>query len=510
MISTSDSYAAFERRLEGIFSQTQQLPPSFLGYSQSDIASRLIQCCASGVFEFTQVAAEIYRKTGSLPADEEQVIFRGMHINSDGSIRLLPEKFLKLLIMFLAQWSHILVMILTALRMSSARRQVTLMYGVGLPDLIAEGSDARFLNFCLAGPIFPLATADHILIQAMHDIDSTRPDWVTFGRNPLLMALCRSGLSFRLWMYTLAQHFLAMGSFFRAVCCCPALILLGGDVTLHAAATALNRERLIKDVIFTNSNYDSQPLWFWALPNRTYTSHIVWYSQNQFPISYKDESQVVPFPNLRYMRADVQWLWSEGFRDFLSSLCPECSYKVVGPIVWHLHTGLKKTTGRAKKITLFDVTPINEETEKKFGLLRNLFSEKNVFMFIQDVVDVTEALSQESGIEIEVVLKHKRLHHTIHSSEYIRKIACLVDAGAIKLIEPSFNLYDLILNSDLVIVFPYSSAVYLAKNLGKEAFWYDPTNTLEWKYGVPEFPLVQGKNSLAKQIGKALVNNQRD
>jgi hypothetical protein len=507
MISTSDSYAAFGRRLEGIFFQTLQLPPGFLGYSQSDILLRLTQCCASRVFEFTQVAAEIYRKTGSLPADDVQVIFGGIYINSDGSIRLLPKKLLKLFIRFFTQWIYILVKILTSLRMSAVHRQETLLYGVGSHDLIVEGSDERFLNFCLAGPILPLATASHIFIQATHGIDSMRPDYVKFCRNPLLMAMSHSGLSLRVWTYALAQHLLAMGSYFRALYYCPAMLLLGDDIAIHATAATLNRERLIRDVIFTNSNYDSQPLWFWALPNRTYSSHIVWYSQNHFPISYEDESQVVPFPNLRYIRADVQWVWSEGFKDFLSGLCPKCSYKVVGPIVWHLRTRLIQTRGKTKKITLFDVTPITEEAEKKFGLLRNLFSEKNVSMFIQDTVDVAEALSQETGIEIEVVLKHKRLHTNIHSSEYIQKISYLVDAGAIKLIEPSYNLYDLILDSDVVIVFPYSSAIYLSKKLGKEAFWYDPTTTLEWKHGILEFPLVKGKNSLAKQIRKVMVND---
>jgi polysaccharide biosynthesis PFTS motif protein len=66
-------------------------------------------------------------------------------------------------------------------------------------------------------------------------------------------------------------------------------------------------------------------------------------------------------------------------------------------------------------------------------------------------------------------------------------------------------LYDLILSSDIVIACPYSSPIYIGMDAGKEAFWYDPTSTLEWKLGVSELPLIQGRAHLAARIRKALV-----
>lgn len=508
MISTSDSYAAFQRRLNSLFTDAQKLPPSFLGYSQSDLASRITQRCAEiGVFEFTRIAAEIYRKTGSLPADNDQVVCGGVLINLDGSIRLTTRKFLRLLIGFFANWSYNFLCILFSLRFFVSRRQFTLLYGVGLQDLLAEGSDARFLNFCRAGPIEPLVKSDYILIQTQKNITTTEPLRVKFVSNPLLQALRQSGLGLRLWLYTLSKHFHAGYSFMRGVSSYPALVLLGGDVVYHAIATALNRRQIIKDIIFTNSCLFSQPLWFWALPKRTYTSHIVWYSQNNYPISYLGELNTVPFPSLRYIRADIQWVWSEKFRDFLSSLCLQTSYRVVGPIVWHLPNKIIHAKGKVRTIILFDITPISQETEEEFGLLRNLYSEKNVSKFIRDIIDVAHDVGKEIGVEIQVLLKHKRSHHHTHSSEYIQTVASLVDANEIKLIDTSFNLYDLIHRSDLVIAYPYTSPIYLASELLKEAFWYDPTSTLEWKLGVPEFSLVQGKSNLDKKIRNSLAQN---
>jgi polysaccharide biosynthesis PFTS motif protein len=504
MISTSDSYAAFQRRLDIIFADPRQLPSSFLGYSQRDIASRITQICAEGVFDFTRIAAEAYRKNGSLPADHEQVNCGGIFMDVDGGVRLTTGKFLRLLIGFFKNWCYNFLSILFSLRLSCLRRQVTLLYGVGLQDLLAEGSDARFLNFCRSGPIVPLVTSDCIFIQAQKDIASTEPLRVKFVSNPLLMALRQSGLDLRAWTYALAQHFRVGCSFIWGIYRLPVLVMLGGDAINHAIASVLNRQHILKDVVFTTSNLFSQPLWFWALSNRAYSSHIVWYSQNNYPISYENEFRAVPFPNLRYIKADIQWVWSEGFRDFLSSLCSGSSYRVVGPIVWHLPSGIIKTKGDTKTIVMFDVTPISQETENKLGQIRNFYTEKNATMFIEDIVKVASDMSKEIGVEIEVLLKHKRPHHSIHSSEYIKKVSDLVIANQLKLIDPFSNLYDLILHSDLVIVYPYSSPIILAKELRKDAFWYDPTSTLKWMLGAPEFSLVHGKSSLAIKMRNLL------
>ena len=506
MISTSDSYAAFQRRLDRIFNVAQQLPLNFLGYSQSDVVSRITQRCAEiGIFEFTKIAAEIYRKTGGLPLDNEKIVSGGIFIDVDGKVRLTIKKFLRLLVEFLINWSYNFLSILFALRIFCLRRQVTLLYGVGLQDLMAEGSDARFLNFCRAGPIVPLSTSDYIFIQAQQDIRSTEPLRVRFVRNPLLSALRQSGLGLQAWTHALVEHFYVGYSFIWGVCKSPSLSLLGADAANHSIASVLNKQQTVKDIIFTNSYLFSQPLWFWALPNKTYSSHIVWYSQNSYPISYLGEAAAIPLPNLRYIKSDIQWVWSEGFKDFLNSLCSGCSYSVVGPIVWHLPSKIIKVKGNKKRITIFDVTPISQETENKFGFIRNIYSEKNATLFIRDIVEVANDLSKKTGVEIELLLKHKRPHHSIHSSEYIQKVTDFVDANQINLIEPSSNLYDLIINSDLVIVYPYSSPIILARELRRDAFWYDPTSTLEWMLGAPEFSLVQGRNSLARVMRKVLV-----
>lgn len=506
MVSTAHSYAALQRRLEGISVGVMKRTPGFCGYSDSDVASRLMQRYAElSVFEFTRLAADKYRKTGALPADAEEVTCGGLLFDADRKVTLSPRKFMALLFGYAAYWGYALLVILASLNLSGTRRQVSLLYGVGLQDLQAEGDDARFLNFCRAGQIQPLFEADFLVVQAGKRVNTTEPSRVKYSRVPLFLALRWSGLEPRPWLLALGRHLWAAASFLRAVCVFPALMLLGRDAASHAVAVALNRDGRLKDVILTNSNYFSQPLWFWALPHRAYGSHIVWYSQNNYPISYVDEETAVPIPNLRHVQADVQWVWSEGFKDFLQDICPQCSYRVVGPVVWHLPTEEKGATSGCLKIVLFDVTPISQKTELKLGLLRNFYTEKIISRFILDVVEAVQIVGQRKGTKIEVVLKHKRGHANIHSSEYIETISKLTNAGAITLVAPASNLYDLINESSQVIAIPYSSPVYIGREVGKDAIWYDPTETLHWKLGTPEISLVQGREQLIVRLMKTLA-----
>lgn len=501
MVSTAHSYAALQRRLDGVFVGIQQSTPGFCGYAATDVALRLMQRYAELiVFEFTRHAAERYRNNGRLPTDEETIDCAGLVIKGTQKVRLTPLKFIALFLEFIAYWGYVLLMILISLKPFTARRQLTLLYGVGLHDLLAEGSDARFLHFCRGGHLPPLAAARHLVVQAVQPIHSTDPLHVRYGRMPLLLALRWTGLGCRAWLGTLVLHVFAAFEFAWAVCLQPCLILLGRDAASHAAAVALNRQDSLRDVILTNSNYFSQPLWTSSLPIQRHVSHMVWYSQNNYPISYADEAEAVPIPNLRYVRADIQWVWSEGFRYFLQETCPPCTYNVVSPIVWHLPSTRVSLTPEVRRIALFDVTPVNYATELKLGLLRNFYTEKTMSCFIRDVVEAARIVSEERGVKIVVVLKHKRAHADLHSSEYIETISRLADSGGITLVDPTFNLHDMIQKSSLVIAAPYSSPVYLGRAAGKDAVWYDPTGMLAWKLGQIEIPLIQGRNALVARI----------
>jgi len=501
MISTSDSHAALQRRLNGITAFVIQRSRGFCGYSDSDVASRLIQKLAElSTFAYPSMAAEQYRQTGLLPSDLEVINCNGVLIDGISEVRLTPKKFLFLLSYFFLHWGYTLLAIIASLRFKNSNKKMSLFYGLALQDIVVDGDDEYFLNYCRNCQIQPLASSQFLVIQSPVKINSRRLDHVSYSKDPLNRALKLSGMRLQLWVHTLGCHVLSMASFLFAVYKFPVLALLWRDVSSHTVAAVLNKNGHLDDVIFTNSAYSSQPLWFWALPKRVFYSHILWYSQNSYPISYLDEVSAHSIVNFQYMRADIQWVWTKGFKNFLEQICPRSSYRVVGPIIWKLPSKKKLMMDANLKIIVFDITPPNEEFEKKFGLLRNYYSEKIMSKFIEDIIEVTSNISKIKGEIIEVVLKHKRDFIDIHSSEYIKNISDLSDTRVLKLVSNNSNIYELINTGALIIAAPYSSPVYIALDIGIPAFWYDPTGTLHWKLGVQEAPLIQGREQLFTKL----------
>lgn len=508
MVSTASSYAAFERRLSRLMARTLESATGFCGYASQDVAFRLVQRCAElGVFEFTRVSAEKYRLNATLPADTEAIVCGVLLFEADGTVRLKNVAAMQLLLEFFAYWCFVFLRIFASFRPKISPGRVSMLYGVGRQDLNAGGSDLRFLDFCRSGPVGPLRNADRLVVQSEQSFLSTDPMRVRYGRVPLLDALRWSGLGFRTWLLALRQHIESALGFIQALRGLPLLLLLGRDAANHAVAAALNRGGNLQDVILTNSDYFSQPLWFWALPHKRFASHIVWYSQNGYPISYVDEREAVSIPNLRYVRADVQWVWNDGFKNFLEAICPKCDFEVVSPVIWCLPSKTAILARDSPRIALFDVTPVSELTEQKFGLLRNFYSESVMSGFIRDVVEVAQAVGSDFGISIEIVLKHKRHPKAgFHSSSYFDVVEKFVQDGSLKVIDPASNMFDFVSASDVVIAAPYSSPVYVGRHLVKNSFWYDPTENLDWKLEVQEIPLVQGRERLRTKMMESFVN----
>ncbi len=479
MVSTTHSYAALSRRLDGIARSVAQRAPAFCGYSRKDVAWRFLQRCTElSVFQFTHVGAEQLRATGALPNDESTVDCGGLRFEADRRITLSLGLFIRALAEYLGHWAHALATIVLSFRFSRSRHRVTLLHGVGHDDLTADGGDQRFLDFCRNGPVEPLAESDRLAVQATRPIASSAPERARYGRVPLLLAVRWTGLAPGTWLRAIGRHFGSMLSFSAAVLRYPGLILLGRDAAYHGIACALSRGGALQDVIVTNSNYFAQALWMWALPNRRHRLHLAWYSQNNYPLVYADDPLCAPIPNLNFIRADVQWVWTDSFRRFLEGLGCVSEFRVVGPILWHLPGRVTARPPGNFRIALFDVTPVDDATERRLGLIRNYYAEKNVVRFIRDVIDAAEAVGREAGWKIDVLLKHKRSHGAIHASGYVDLVSDLAEAGKIVLMPFTMNLYDLIDSCDAVVVAPFSSPAYVAVARGKAAAWYDPTASL--------------------------------
>lgn len=512
-LSSADCYEEFDRRLDAVGSWIGRVNPSFAGYSGEAVGWRFRQRCAElALPAFVLEASRRFQQSGNMPAAVGAVNCDGLCLEADGRAVVSPRRFLRSLVEFAGHWIHAFIAIISSLRLDMRHGQpgATLLFGVGMESLVAGGSDAQFLAYCRGGPIIPLKFAKRMVIQAVSPIVSTDSPRIRYGRYPLFSTLAWRGLSLPMWLRAIGNHVLCLGSFLSLVCRWPSGIILGRDAAHHATAEALSHERALESVVLTNSNYSAQPLWMWAMPRRAHHLHMVWYSQNSRPIVYVNDTSYAALSNLRYLRLDDIWVWTESFKRFLESRGCNATFHVVGPILWYLPEEQAPLVAQRDKLSLavFDVTPVNAETEQQLAIVRNYYCEANAKRFISDVMAVAGELESTIGSKVEVVLKHKRENNPIHAVCYIEFINALAEAGKLTLLPPSTNLYSLIDGSAAVVAVPFSSPVYVGLARGCPSVWYDPTGLVV--YNLDEVPGIRYCGSRAELLAvlkEALLAN---
>ena len=501
-------YAAFNRRIDATTPWIASAVRPFCGYASHEVAWRFRQRCTElAVPGFMRICAAWFARTGALPADTERVDCDGLRFEANRGVTLSASLFFRALAEFALHWLHALMAILLCLRLKPGNTaSMTLVFGIGIENLIAGGSDARFLAYCRHGPIVPLAQAEMLVIQSPRQTASTEPGRVRYHRFPLFAALRWRGLGPLAWLRGLAGHVAALASFGWAVVRCPSAAILGRDAAYHAAAAALNRVAGVREVVLTNSNYSAQALWMGMLPGGRYRAHMVWYSENSVPIVYSDDPVDAPLSNFRFIRVDEIWVWTAGFQAFLEKLGCRAIYHVVGPILWYLPEAPEPQDNDEIRVAVFDVTPVRADVALRIGAIGNYYSTANMIRFIEDILHACAEAERIIGKRVKILLKHKRSYKPAHDTEYISLIEKISGPGqAIELVSPDANMYSLVSGCDLAVVIPYSSPAHVATSLGHPVVYYDPTMTVRPVFARhPLLTFVAGRENLVTSLPQFL------
>jgi len=405
----------------------------------------------------------------------------GAHLLGNGSVGLTLSVFTRNFIVFLLVWARALSAAIKG-TLSSNRTltpyKAALVYGVAADSLFVKGSDRCFLEYCRRGRISPLAEAEYLVVQAGRPIVSSHPGHVCYAQDPLEAVARMNGFSPEICWQFILLHCRVLLDFIILLWRNPALCLLGRDLAQHALVWALSQNGSISHVIQTNSNYMSQPLWMRKRPEKKFSTHMVWYSQNSAPIISTHDPIAAPLPNFRHIDVDHMWVWTEGFREFLFGLGCNAEFHVVGPIVWQIPESVPRKKNQSIKIAVFDVAPLPISVGEKIGLVWNYYCNETAMNFIQDIVAAKNELDKLVLHKINIVLKHKRIHTDVRDDNYIDFVDFLSRSGDIEKVPPDANIYGLINSCDIVIIMPYSSPAYIASELGKQSIYYDPTGAV--------------------------------
>ncbi len=415
---------------------------------------------------------------------------------NSGDIHIKPMLLLRLVIDFMKLWLLGVYSILCTCA-GSSRGKATLLLGIGVESIFQDGSDKRFTEFCIDGPISPLKEAERIIVQHSTFSGSCSDARVSYARYPYAQLAREIRLGWINRIVLLCQHLLVPILYAFATIRFRPLALLSRDFALEFLMRSLDSNKMIECVVFTNSNYTSQPMW--ARSPRTYDTHMVWYSQNAMPLLMKGDEFKKDLPNYRFMQIDIHWVWTSGFREhLLNHFGLMRNVEVVGPVMWQLPELTKRKDFRFK-ITVFDVTPITDAYALSVGLLANYYNSTNSIKFLEGIINNVAILRDKENASCLIQLKHKRAYSNFHDLDYIKLVSDLNENGELLLVPFDINIFQLIEESDVIIVVPNSSPAYIGSWLGKPVVYFDPTAELQPTFEEAEGILFASGESELKQ-----------
>lgn len=461
---------------------------SVLGCDVGTVGHRLVQRLIEltlGPF-VTQLARHVRQNEPFLHPEGACLNLNGITIDTQsGKVTLTALMLMRACIDFGAHWLHALYSIL-CIGTAAPRGKATMVFGVGAESLFYGDDDQRFAEYCAKGPIEPLTSASRLIVQDVTRKGSSSDARLTYARYPFAQLAREINMPWLDRIFLLGRHLTIPARYVWGIVRCRHLALLSRDFALAPLMASLDRTGKIEAVVFTNSNYSIQPLW--ARAPRTYTTHMVWYSQNVIPFVMKSDDFAADLPNYRYMQVDTHWVWTEGFRRYLVERGGRLQRtEVVGPVVWYLPGPLLKHVTGSFNVAVFDVTPIGDTYAESIGLLWNYYSPSTATGFLKGVIEAATKLRKLEGVECKVNLKHKRHYSHTHDKGYIELVESLVRKGEIELTLFNANIYGFIAESDLVVSIPNSSAAYIASALGVPCIYFDPTEEM-----APNFEPAQG------------------
>jgi hypothetical protein len=500
-------FEAFVRRVERWVVASA---PPVGGYSRQVVGRRLMQQVVDlSVYPFIIAAASDHAAVATLtPQFSGTVRLGGLRFRDDRVTVTLARR-AQSFGTFFVQWFRV-VANLAGTERNTGPERATLLMGVGTADLVVDGSDTRFVAFCERGPLPPLGNATHLVVESAHLFTSSRPQWVSYSRQPLLALLRTHPPRGRELLRFLGTHLRVAASYVLRSVSQPLVCLLARDMALHATAAYLNRTGVLEAVVITNAHFHVQALWMQSLPGRRFGLHMAWYSQNTRPFLYKTDGAVATLPQYRHMTVDAHWVWTEGYAAHLRTLSTTARVHVVGPILWYLPEAKPPATP-SPTVAIFDITPVREAYAQQIGLPRNYYSTSNMIAFLQQATIACERVAARLGRPVLVLLKHKRSHSGVHDPIYLEYVDGLVGAGRIRLLPPQTNLYSLISGSAAIVVVPFSSPAYVASALEVPAIFLDPTDSIEDTHEpAPYVDFAAGDAALAAKLHAALCTHKQE
>ena len=370
--STVDAYTDFRQTIARVNQWLIKTTMPILDRDADIVSQRLTQRLVEWAFipYIKLIKQRVDAGLSPLPLSNTPIYLNGVAIDAEiGHVTMSSMASLRAAIEFFAHWALALGAILGGMRSRATINPATLVYGVGSESLFVDGTDKRFVSYCQESAIKPLRAARQLLVQSILHHGSLSNSSCIYVKYPHLAIVKGAKLGWLKRLGLLISHLVLPFRFALAVFRFPPFILLGRDFALAGIIASLDAAKQIEAVILTNSTGKVQPLWMRG--KRNFLVHMVWYSQNTKPHIYREHPVKSQIPHLRHVAADVHWVWTAGYKDYLTeTLNFPGKIEVVGPILWCLPETVSNTSNFFN-LAVFDVTPISDSLATYFGMLDN-------------------------------------------------------------------------------------------------------------------------------------------
>jgi len=366
--------------------------------------------------------------------------------------------------------------VVAALSPARIRRlgRFVLIIGTGPSDVTRDGTDERFVEFCRKGPISTLHAPAMLMVQSGGDSQSGLDSGILYAKRPLyrLVRVSHAG-----WLQRLGVAGRLLLGAVAAVVKTPLdarQALLMRDAMEAVVVRALVRWGSLGEVIITNSSASRQAIW---IRDGSVPCAMVWYSENSKWI-WQDGIHDAELPMYRHLHVGVHWVWTEAHANWLRSLGHAGPIHVVGPILWYLPRQVPtKPAPDVLWVTVFDIIPVSEEFAERLGFTDNYYSVDRCLAFLSGVLVAAEAARAQTGLPIQVRIKPKR-HQPRVALAYTSAVDSLASDGRVKLLDYVQDLFQVIEDSALIVVQPFSSPALVASALDRPACFFDASKQL--------------------------------
>jgi hypothetical protein len=364
-----------------------------------------------------------------------------------------------------------------ALLPASIRRtgKFVAVIGTASSDVSRDGSDERFVEFCRKGPISTLHAPAMLMVQHGDEMQSGTDSGILYAKRPLYRLMRTSHAGWRRRLGVAGRLLIGATEVLVKTPFEPRRALLLRDRMEAVGVRALVRWGSLGEVMFTNSAATRQATW---VRDGSVRCSMAWYSENSKWI-WQDGNHAAELPMYRHLAIGEHWVWTAAHRDWLHQLGHRGPCHVVGPILWYLpRTPLARSPSNPAWITVFDIVPVSDRRGIEIGFVDNYYSAARCSEFLRRIVAAVESARLATGQDLRIRIKPKRIQ-PLMAPEYAAELDALVRSGIMTVMDSAQDLFDVVRESSLSVVQPFSSPALVAAHTGARACYFDAGGVLE-------------------------------